>query len=550
MSLVIILSLILITAIIFLIQKKIWSRYPNIILPVFIILIYYWSLAGAWFFCFDQITGWGEYIGMQYHYLLIKMFPVHLDSDYLLGLWLMGLFIIILQLLMLFSTRLLSNAHESIRITNIPSSIIYAVFALSFFAVSLSILYDVIIYSLILNESVYLNVRSSPVPFYTIHQLACWAMMLSLTIPIALALRRHKTEKKIIGLGYFFWFVFALCNFYLIFIGTRHELVLCGLTALLFITYPNERIYSYRKLYVTFIFVWLAILTMNDPFRSLSPRVGRIIGLTSLVENKQTKEESYWYSIDRTYIEHKQIELSKNKLLQARSNDTLIISNGDTVKINKQDILKQWSKGEDEIEVNGREIIIPNPYNSTSYQDKSLAGKIFKSVSGIIFSNELFAGHFSMYGILHHHVRANIGISFRLLIRSFVPSFINNERPESAYEYYASQLNLPSDQGFTINHIAAWYLNFSVWGILLGPIVLYAFLFVPLYVLNKFKNENYKVAFVFTLCCITAFEAMIIRSGPEAIKTWLFEGIIIPIILYFTIYKLNGLLSRKKCKPL
>jgi hypothetical protein len=123
-------------------------------------------------------------------------------------------------------------------------------------------------------------------------------------------------------------------------------------------------------------------------------------------------------------------------------------------------------------------------------------------------------------------------MSFKYLLYSFVPKFIQEKRPLSSYEYYADSLGFPSTQGFTINHITSWYLNFSLWGILLGPIMLAIFIFMPLLLMYHSKIDNYKTAFLFVLCCIVAFAAMIVRSGPEAYKTWLVEGIVMPFILF------------------
>lgn len=495
-------------------------------------ILYYWSIAGAWFFIFDRLTGLGKLIGMQYHYLFDKMFPVNLDSHYLISLWMMGLFIIIFQLLILYGVRFFSLYQLKVNFHYTGSDLFYSLVALIFLAISIYFVYDVIIYSLILNESVYLNIRSSGIPYYSIHQLACWAMMLSITIPLVLYLISRLNQQENQNPGVLYWIVFAICNVYMVFIGSRHEAFLCGSIVLLMLGVYNKELLKHRILVLTIFFVWIGILALNDPFRSLTPLVCKKIGLTNLITTSQKRNEAEWYRVDRTFITHHNSAKSNQIVVDEMNRDTILYNNTDTIHIKKQVLIEYWKAGKDFIVNHNDTFKISNPHTSEVYYHLSIEDKVIKALSGILYSNEMFTGHFSLYGVLHHHIQVNTAMSFKYLLYSFIPKFIQEKRPLSSYEYYADSLGFPSTQGFTINHITSWYLNFSLWGILLGPIILALFIFMPLLLMYHSKIDNYKTAFLFVLCCIVAFAAMIVRSGPEAYKTWLVEGIVMPFILF------------------
>ncbi|MEY2938353.1 MAG: hypothetical protein RL062_942, partial [Bacteroidota bacterium] len=169
-------SLVAITAIMLVLQRRIWRAQPNIVLPIFVGIFYYWSLAGAWVFLLDQSVTWGPAIGIHYHYLLEKMFMVQIDMDYLKSIWMIGIFLISLQLSLI-------GIIPKIKTTEIPFSTcdkktvnLYSLMGGLFLILSFIVVRDVVTYSLILNESVYLNIRSPHVSYYSLHQLFNWGL--------------------------------------------------------------------------------------------------------------------------------------------------------------------------------------------------------------------------------------------------------------------------------------------------------------------------------------------------------------------------------------
>lgn len=535
----------MLTTAIWRLQRHIWSKYPNIIFPIFIGIFYYWSLAGSWLFVFDQTTHWGEKIGIHYHYLLEKMFLVQVDSDYVLSIWIIGGFIITMQTTILLLLHRLKLQPVESRKINFSHPHFYSFVGLFFLTLSLLIVYDVIAYSLILNESIYLNIRSPHVPYYSIHQLACWIMMIALTIPMAMQLRSSIKNNQTVSLPLMYWIVFGIAQCYLIFIGSRHEAFLCGLATLLFISYPYEKVRAKLKLYFTILIVWIGILFMNDPIRSLSPVIGKALGITALVSNHNKINDAAIFREDRTFINHHNASQS-HKLIEKKNNrDTTFIIQQDTITIKIKNFEEQRKVDQEFIVHQGKKYKIPNPHISKAYQESSASDKIFRAVSGILFSNELFAGHFSMYGIIHYNVPTQVGISFYNLLFSFIPSFIQKDRPMDVYGYYAQYLRLPKDQGFTINHITAWVINFGWFGIILGPILLGFILMSPLLIGHRIWKYLPHDSHIFILVLITCFGAMIVRSGPEAIKSVLYEAILIPMGLLFCCSLIQSIFKRK-----
>ena len=527
-------------------QLRIWQKSPNIVFPIFIGIFYYWSLAGSWLFLFDQTTHLGEKIGIHYHYLLEKMFMVHLDIDYLMSIWIIGGFIISLQFVLLFLITKIPTEKEKSSIAQLKSENFYSILALLFLLISILIVFDVIAYSLILNESVYLNIRSPHVPFYSLHQLSCWIMMVCLTIPLAIALRnRIKSDQKF-SLSIFYWIVFATGQFYLIFIGSRHEAFICGLTTVLYISYPHQKMRGQWRIYGLVIATWVIILFMNDPFRSLSPVVGKSLGLTAAVSTNQNVRDASIFSEERTFIGHHNPQLSEDIIQRKNARDTTFIVNQDTLTLKIKDFEQQRKIDQEYIVLEGRKYKIPNPHISKAYQQSSTSDKLFRAITGILFSNELFAGHFSMYGVIHYNVPLKLGISFKNLFYSFIPSFIRKERPQDVYGYYAEQLKLPKDQGFTINHITAWYINFGLLGILVGSMILGLVLMSPLLIGHVIWKHLPLNSNLFILCMITCFGAMLVRSGPEGLKSILYEAIIIPIGLIWSYPLIQNLWNKIK----
>lgn len=527
----ILISILIITLAIVYLQCRIWKVERNIVFPIFTGIFYYWSLAGSWLYTFDNLSGLGKSVGFQYYDLLEKMFPVEYDGVYFQTIWMYGIFILFFQLVIWIGlkriVRLERKLVESERL-QIDSNAL-AIMALLSLSISMLLVKDVIVYSLILNESVYLNMRSAPINGYVVHQYACWLMVVCLFIYLGLSLRKQSSWIELKKPSVFFWLVFFVCNSYLIFIGSRHEVFFGGIVVLVLMSYPTRSIWESRKRYFLVMLIWLFILMLNDPFRSLTPVIARQTGITQLFSSNENQADAAFYLQDRTFIAHRSPQQTEENVYSNALMDTVIYHKKDSIVINRAEFLKQVKEHPDYLIVGNHKIDFVDPHTSLRYQNNSFFTKLSLTISNLIFSNELFAGHFSMYGVLKKNVQPSYGISFKNLIYSFIPSVFVKQRPEDAYTYYSHQMKFRGTQGFTINYITAWYLNFSYLGLLLGPFFIATILLLPFYLSRKLSSNKGRLFSVIAICGITGFAAMMVRSGPESTKALLYEGVLIPI---------------------
>jgi hypothetical protein len=161
----------------------------------------------------------------------------------------------------------------------------------------------------------------------------------------------------------------------------------------------------------------------------------------------------------------------------------------------------------------------------------SLLGDSYGLANG---STEQFAAHFSMYGVLAHHVEPLWGQSLASLAASMIPRLLWATRPPDIYPYYAASVGAVTGQGYTIHHATGWYLNFGSLGVPLGGIVVGVFWSACLkaHVRRSRFDSRWRLAF-HTLApwLFAAFMPTLIRSGIEGYKSLLFEGLLIPVAI-------------------
>jgi hypothetical protein len=152
----------------------------------------------------------------------------------------------------------------------------------------------------------------------------------------------------------------------------------------------------------------------------------------------------------------------------------------------------------------------------------------------LVFSNELFYAHFSMYGAIKKEVPLTYGSSFVHLAKSVVPRSLAPNRPPSIYEYYAKEVDSQPGQNYTIHHATAWYLNFGFIGVIIGALLLSFILYVSYvgYHFPKVRKSNFWSTFYFLLpFLVSAHLVTFVTTGPEAYKSMILEGMLIPVAL-------------------
>ena len=164
------------------------------------------------------------------------------------------------------------------------------------------------------------------------------------------------------------------------------------------------------------------------------------------------------------------------------------------------------------------------------------------SVLSLLASNEMFAGHMSMYGAVYYDVPFTYGGSFNYLLHSMIPRIIEVTRPIDSYQHYASAIHYTGVQGFTINHATGWYVNFGAAGVAMGALflgLLIGYAFRAQARVSASKGFLYIVQTILVLC-IAAFFPALIRTGPEGYKALFFEAILIPSLLVYAVYLISS----------
>ena len=170
------------------------------------------------------------------------------------------------------------------------------------------------------------------------------------------------------------------------------------------------------------------------------------------------------------------------------------------------------------------------------------------SVLSLMASNEMFAGHMSMYGAVYYDVPFTYGGSFNYLLHSMIPRFVEVTRPVDSYQHYTAAIHYTEVQGFTINHATGWYVNFGVVGVFVGAVLIgllagYAFC---LQVKTNQPNWFVYIMHSILLLCVASFFPALIRTGPEGFKALFFEAIVIPTLLIALVYRISNFSSTTK----
>jgi len=160
-------------------------------------------------------------------------------------------------------------------------------------------------------------------------------------------------------------------------------------------------------------------------------------------------------------------------------------------------------------------------------------GETLASSTQILSSNEAYAAHFSMYGVLHFKVAWTWGTSVLSLIASVVPHALWPNRPETIYPYYAAAVGATPGQGYTIHHATGWFLNFGYLGLVLGGMtwgLLWGGLFGGIKRLARSRHIWWRVFFLLAFAQFTGNIADLLRVGIEGYKVVIY-AMVVPWIL-------------------
>ena len=442
----------------FMATRWLYRRTREASVPLGSFILFFWTLAGAWFFIGDSASGFQGYrIGLGYYYLMEKMFPFVLDANYLIGLLLYGSFLI--GLFLALGRMLRSSPVEQVHARTPLHPGVLWLLGLSALLFSVILVLPRLELALAEGTSFYTALRSEPGRWYTLHTVANGVAAFSILIGYAIQLSAgaQGSRFKVLGsawLRYAFPATAALVGLYLTVIGDRHTLLTMTLVSALYMLGAGGWPLIRRS--ALFFGLLAFALVVGGQLRGFS------------VQEVAT-------------LEQKEVDRSPFEL----------------------------------------PVIAHVPRRPEG---------LFRRTANAVLSNEMFAAHFSQYGILSHHVEPSPLVSFRYLGSSLVPSFLGGERTASAYDLYAKGTGLDESQGFTIHHAAAWYLNLGMIGPLVGGLLLGWFWGWTIR-FGRRHATGIKAALLLLPQLFVAFLPHVLRNGPEGYRTLLIEGAIIPAAL-------------------
>jgi hypothetical protein len=156
-------------------------------------------------------------------------------------------------------------------------------------------------------------------------------------------------------------------------------------------------------------------------------------------------------------------------------------------------------------------------------------------------SGEAFAAHFSLYGVLYFHAPLTYGSSFVTLATSVVPRFYWGDRSLGTYVEYAESLGIyegPTGEAYTVHHATGWYLNFGVWGLIAGAILLGGIWAICFRSYSNarmnLRGDDWRWKDALAIVAPAGFVSSIpplVRGGPEGYKGMIIEAFIIPTVI-------------------
>jgi len=401
--------------------------------------LYYWTLYGAWYIVIDKTGGFS---GKNYHYLEYKLFPISLDSDYMLTLILYSGFIILVQLTLLVTLTRDSRIDVPRLVLRHEPILIIAVLA---GLLSLYVIKDKLSEAWALNTSAYLYTRRQTDEWFTLHQVLNRVAMLPPSIGFATLVAGDRSR-------------------YFVNVVRRY-------------TWPG-----YIALFLAMGAFTFVLGNKNEVFMSL------IAGLLC-----------YLASVRRP------------SFLRAG----LLVVGG------------MWF-------LYAIDFFRGTPISEMREAVNQRIEEATEVASFVTSSNEAYAAHFSLYGVLTTGAEPRFGYSLYSLACSVVPRVLWPDRPADIYNYYADSVGAIQNQGYSIHHATGWYLNFGYTGVAIGAIVMGL---VWAYCSNAHQRITRRSGLVFRLFAsispwlFVACLAPLIRAGPEGYKGFIVEGLLIPMAM-------------------
>jgi hypothetical protein len=241
--------------------RLLYLRTQRVEVVVLLVVIYFWTFAGAWFFIADCLSNFnGFHYGLSYYYLMEKMFPFRLDVDYLLSLVYYSMFGLgLLGVLLLFRNKLKRGGYVTRAGISHHAIIFLAVIGL---IISISSAMDAIEIGLSGEMSFYLakqQLAGYPAKFL---ELGNELMTMALFIGVAVLTGSRMPESD-----------FHVTSEY----GIRLAYGVLGVIVLLYLTLLGDRSTLFNG------FLWLGMYLYHVGGRRMVPRITFILGVCVLL---------------------------------------------------------------------------------------------------------------------------------------------------------------------------------------------------------------------------------------------------------------------------
>ena len=428
-------------------------------------MIFLWTLAGAWPFIGDAMSGFQGYrIGLNYHYLMEKMFPFELNADYVEALIAYGVFLVGLFLPLAFQARSFRQKGPGpVRSVMIDHRRFFFM-GLLLMLIAITMVVPIIRQALADDVSFYLAINNYSGPFASLRSLA------------------EQAASFCIIFGYSTYLVCTWPGAWIQ--GEKRSWLNIAFPILLALLGLYSSLLGDRQIVFTFFLLsalYLGKITGRKAVRIGLPLIAICVG--AIVIGGWIRDFS-WSEI--SHVQRKERTTDRNYHFRLESIQHIPEKKGRIAQIGR-----------------------------------------------FLWTNEMFAAHFSMYGVLHRDVPVSPGISLRYLFASLTPSFIDPDRPPTAYDHYGTQARLTPGQGYRIHHATAWYINAGWPGIFIGGSI-FGGSWVLLMRAARSRSRWIPGGLAPLLPLLfVAFMPGLLRAGPEAYKMIAVEAIALPIFLLF-----------------
>ncbi|OFY83773.1 MAG: hypothetical protein A3F72_07280 [Bacteroidetes bacterium RIFCSPLOWO2_12_FULL_35_15] len=267
--------LLVFTLLIIFLTYKIWIKTKEPAFVLGIALLYYWTFLGSWFIVIDGLNDQiGKEWGLHYYHFFKRLFQVVLDNNFILSIVYYGIFIVVIQVCVLYFTKRSDN-KEINKITPVfINDTILIIGCIAGVIISCGMVWKEILTAAKFEESIYVVTRHQPGHFFTLHQLINFCIVIALYIGLISFIsgkdgKYINSEKSKRNLFLYIFCVFFVEG-YLLLLGNKREIFFAGIFGALFYYSNVAGKVKWRSILIL-VFIVFTPMLFNDGLRAYSP---------------------------------------------------------------------------------------------------------------------------------------------------------------------------------------------------------------------------------------------------------------------------------------